>query len=77
MSPSICSAAPDKENTTIVDGAGKKSEISGRIAQIKLQIEDTTSDYDREKVQERLAKLSGGSHIKATAEACRSGCVRT
>ena len=50
----------DKENTTIVDGAGKKSEISGRIAQIKLQIEDTTSDYDREKLQERLAELSGG-----------------
>jgi len=48
MSPSICSAAPDKENTTIVDGAGKKSEISGRIAQIKLQIEDTTSDYYRD-----------------------------
>jgi chaperonin GroEL len=50
----------DKENTTIVDGAGKKSEIEGRCAQIKAQIADTTSDYDKEKLQERLAKLSGG-----------------
>ena len=49
-----------KENTTIVDGAGKKSEIQGRVAQIKQQIEETTSDYDREKLQERLAKLAGG-----------------
>ncbi len=50
----------DKENTTIVNGAGKKSEIEGRINQIKAQIEETTSDYDREKLQERLAKLAGG-----------------
>jgi chaperonin GroEL len=50
----------DKENTTIVDGAGKKKDIEGRIAQIKAQIEETTSDYDREKLQERLAKLAGG-----------------
>jgi chaperonin GroEL len=50
----------DKENTTIVSGAGKKSEIQARIAQIKAQIEETTSDYDREKFQERLAKLAGG-----------------
>src|SRR5262247_1924858 len=50
----------DKENTTIVGGAGKKSEIEGRITQIKAQIEETTSDYDREKLQERLAKLAGG-----------------
>jgi chaperonin GroEL len=50
----------EKENTTIVGGAGKKDEISGRIAQIKQQIEETTSDYDREKLQERLAKLAGG-----------------
>lgn len=50
----------DKDNTTIVEGAGKSSEIKARIAQIKKQIEDTTSDYDREKLQERLAKLSGG-----------------
>ncbi|HSO46770.1 MAG TPA: chaperonin GroEL [Rhizobiaceae bacterium] len=49
-----------KENTTIVDGAGKKKEIEGRVAQIKQQIEETTSDYDREKLQERLAKLAGG-----------------
>src|ERR1700741_3931570 len=50
----------EKENTTIVSGAGKKSDIEGRIAQIKAQIEDTTSDYDKEKLQERLAKLAGG-----------------
>jgi chaperonin GroEL len=50
----------DKENTTIVSGAGKKSEIQARISQIKAQIEETTSDYDREKLQERLAKLAGG-----------------
>ncbi|WP_275789193.1 chaperonin GroEL [Pararhizobium gei] len=49
-----------KENTTIVDGAGAKNEIEGRVAQIKGQIEETTSDYDREKLQERLAKLAGG-----------------
>ena len=50
----------EKENTTIVDGAGAKEEISGRCEQIKAQIEETTSDYDREKLQERLAKLAGG-----------------
>ena len=50
----------DKENTTIVNGAGKKADIEGRISQIKAQIEETTSDYDREKLQERLAKLAGG-----------------
>src|SRR6266404_3940024 len=50
----------DKENTTVVSGAGKKTDIQGRIAQIKAQIEETTSDYDREKLQERLAKLAGG-----------------
>ena len=49
-----------KDDTTIVDGAGKKADIEGRIAQIKQQIEDTTSDYDKEKLQERLAKLAGG-----------------
>ena len=53
----------EKENTTIIDGAGKKKEIDGRINQIKVQIEETTSDYDREKLQERLAKLSGGVAI--------------
>jgi chaperonin GroEL len=50
----------ERENTTIVDGAGKKEEIQARIRQIRQQIEDTTSDYDREKLQERLAKLAGG-----------------
>jgi chaperonin GroEL len=53
----------DKDNTTIVNGAGKKNDINGRIAQIKAQIETTTSDYDKEKLQERLAKLSGGVAI--------------
>ena len=53
----------EKENTTIIDGAGKKADIEGRIAQIKAQIEDTTSDYDKEKLQERLAKLAGGVAI--------------
>jgi chaperonin GroEL len=50
----------DKDNTTIVNGAGKKADITGRVAQIKAQIENTTSDYDKEKLQERLAKLAGG-----------------
>jgi chaperonin GroEL len=50
----------DKENTTIVNGAGKKADIEARVGQIKAQIEETTSDYDREKLQERLAKLAGG-----------------
>jgi chaperonin GroEL len=50
----------DKDNTTIVDGGGKKAEINGRVKQIRTQIDDTTSDYDREKLQERLAKLVGG-----------------
>ena len=50
----------DKDNTTLVEGAGKSSDIKGRVAQIRNQIEDTTSDYDREKLQERLAKLAGG-----------------
>ena len=50
----------EKEKTTIVDGAGKKKDIEARVAQIKAQIEETTSDYDKEKLQERLAKLAGG-----------------
>ena len=50
----------DKENTTIVEGYGKSSEIQGRVSQIRRQIEETTSDYDKEKLQERLAKLAGG-----------------
>ena len=50
----------DKDNTTIVDGAGEKQDIAARCRQIRAQIEETTSDYDREKLQERLAKLAGG-----------------
>jgi chaperonin GroEL len=50
----------DKENTTIIEGEGSTKEIQGRINQIRRQIEETTSDYDREKLQERLAKLAGG-----------------
>jgi chaperonin GroEL len=50
----------DKDNTTLIDGAGKKADIEGRIKQIRNQVEETTSDYDREKLQERLAKLVGG-----------------
>src|SRR3954452_13490319 len=61
----------DKDNTTVVDGAGKKAEIEGRVKQIRTQIEDTTSEYDREKLQERLAKLVGGVaviHVGAATE---------
>ncbi|MDR3357563.1 MAG: chaperonin GroEL [Desulfovibrio sp.] len=61
----------DKENTTIVDGAGKSGDIKGRVAQIRIQIDETTSDYDREKLQERLAKLVGGVavvHVGAATE---------
>jgi chaperonin GroEL len=61
----------DKDNTTIIEGAGKKADIQGRISQIKKQIEDTTSDYDKEKLQERLAKLAGGVavvHVGAATE---------
>src|SRR5207247_4940075 len=50
----------DKDNTTIVEGAGKPGDIQGRVKQLRAQVEDTTSDYDREKLQERLAKLVGG-----------------
>jgi chaperonin GroEL len=53
----------DKDNTTIIDGAGKKSDIAGRCTQLRAQIEETTSDYDKEKLQERLAKLAGGVAI--------------
>jgi chaperonin GroEL len=61
----------EKENTTIVEGGGKKADIQGRVGQIKRQIEETTSDYDREKLQERLAKLAGGVaviHVGAATE---------
>ena len=50
----------EKETTTIIDGAGSKSDIEARVAQLKVQVEETTSDYDKEKLQERLAKLAGG-----------------
>lgn len=59
----------DKENTTIVDGAGKSDEIKARVKQIRAQIEETTSDYDREKLQERLAKLVG----RRRRDSCRCG----
>jgi chaperonin GroEL len=61
----------EKENTTIIEGHGKNSEIQGRVNQIRRQIEETTSDYDREKLQERLAKLAGGVaviHVGAATE---------
>jgi chaperonin GroEL len=61
----------DKDNTTIIEGAGKKSDIKGRVDQIKKEIEDSTSDYDKEKLQERLAKLAGGVavvHVGAATE---------
>ncbi len=62
----------DKDNTTIIDGAGKKTDIAARVTQIKAQVEETTSDYDKEKLKERLAKLSGGVaviHVGAPSEA--------
>ncbi len=62
----------DKENTTIVEGAGKASAIQGRVSQIKRQIEETTSDYDREKLQERLAKLAGGVAVVKVGAATES-----
>lgn len=62
----------DKENTTIVEGAGKNNEIAGRISSIKRQIEETTSDYDREKLQERLAKLAGGVAVIRVGAATES-----
>ena len=60
MLGSAATVKVNKENTVIVDGAGNPDDIKARIAQIKVQIEETTSDFDREKLQERLAKLSGG-----------------
>src|ERR1700690_2862552 len=62
----------DKDNTTIVEGAGKKAEIEGRVKQIRVQIEDTASDYDREKLQERLAKLVGGVAVVKVGAATES-----
>jgi chaperonin GroEL len=62
----------DKDNTTIVDGAGKKKDIEGRVAQIRTQVEETSSDYDREKLQERLAKLVGGVAVVRVGAATES-----
>jgi chaperonin GroEL len=62
----------DKDNTTIIEGSGKRSEIEGRVKQIRAQIEDTTSDYDREKLQERLAKLVGGVAVIKVGAATES-----
>jgi chaperonin GroEL len=62
----------DKDNTTIIDGAGKKADIEARVKQIRTQIEDTTSDYDREKLQERLAKLVGGVAVVKVGAATES-----
>ncbi len=62
----------DKDNTTIVEGAGKKADIEGRVKQIRTQIEDTKSDYDREKLQERLAKLVGGVAVIKVGAATES-----
>jgi chaperonin GroEL len=62
----------DKDNTTIVEGAGKKAEIEARVKQIRVQIEETTSDYDREKLQERLAKLVGGVAVVKVGAATES-----
>jgi chaperonin GroEL len=61
-----------KDNTTIVEGAGKKADIEGRVKQLRVQIEDTTSDYDREKLQERLAKLVGGVAVIKVGAATES-----
>src|SRR5438445_7804410 len=63
----------DKDNTTIVDGAGSKDKIKGRIAEIRTQIDNTTSDYDREKLQERLAKLVGGVAVVKVGAATGPG----
>src|SRR5256886_9522241 len=63
----------DKDNTTIIEGAGSTKEIQGRIKQIRTQIEETTSDYDREKLQERLAKLPGGGAVLKVWAATQRG----
>jgi chaperonin GroEL (HSP60 family) len=63
----------EKENTTIVDGVGKEADIEGHCGQIRVQIEETTSDYDRGKLQERLAKLAGGVAMHATKAAVEEG----
>src|SRR5262245_65240919 len=63
----------DKDNTTIIDGNGKQKEIEGRIKQLRAQIDETTSDYDREKLQERLAKLAGGVAVIKVGAATETG----
>src|SRR5437773_6769591 len=63
----------DKDNTTIIEGAGSTKEIQGRIKQLRAQIEETTSDYDREKLQERLAKLAGGVAVVTAGAATETG----
>ena len=65
----------EKENTTIVEGAGKKADIKGRCNQLRAQIEETTSDYDREKLQERLAKLAGGVAVIGRASCRERVCL--
>ena len=65
----------EKENTTIVEGTGKKADIIGRCNQIRAQVEETTSDYDREKLQERLAKLAGGVAVIRVGGASASYAV--
>jgi chaperonin GroEL len=67
----------DKDNTTIVEGAGKKKDIEARVAQIRTQIEKTTSDYDREKLQERLAKLTGGVAVLKVGGATETAMKET
>jgi len=62
----------DKDNTTIIDGAGKRADLEGRVKQIRAQIEETTSDYDKEKLQERLAKLVGGVAVIKVGAATES-----
>ena len=78
MLGSAATVKVDKENTVIVGGAGDAKEIEARVSQIKTQIENTTSDFDREKTQERLAKLAGGVAVIKVGAACllyTSRCV--
>ena len=81
MSKSANSAAPKKvvvtkDNTTIISGAGKKKDIESRARQIQLQYDNSTSDYDKEKLQERLAKLTGGVAIVNVGAATEAGYER-
>ena len=66
----------DKDDTTIIDGAGSREDIEGRVKQLRTQVEETTSDYDREKLQERLAKLVGGERKKASFASVAAGTVK-